>query len=36
VEPGEVPTRDVAQTVGFTRFCRATETPFNLVSEVRP
>jgi len=28
--------RDVVTRAGFTRFRRATETPFNLVLEVRP
>ena len=28
--------RRVAGQAGFTRFCRATETPFNAVCEARP
>jgi hypothetical protein len=28
--------RDVVTSGGFTRFRRATETPFNLVFEARP
>jgi SAM-dependent methyltransferase len=35
-QAGEGRLRDVALTAGFTRFRRATETPFNLVLEARP
>jgi hypothetical protein len=28
--------RDAVTTAGFSRFRRATETPFNLVDEARP
>jgi SAM-dependent methyltransferase len=35
-QAGEARLRDVAITGGFTRFRRATETPFNLVLEARP
>jgi len=35
-QAGEARLRDVATRAGFTRFRRATETPFNLVLEVRP
>ena len=34
-QAGEARMRDVVMTGGFTRFRRATETPFNLVYEVR-
>jgi SAM-dependent methyltransferase len=35
-QAGEARLRDVATQGGFTRFRRATETPFNLVLEARP
>jgi SAM-dependent methyltransferase len=35
-QAGEARIRDVATAAGFTRFRRATETPFNLVYEIRP
>jgi hypothetical protein len=35
-QAGEARIRDVVTAVGFTRFRRATETPFNLVYEARP
>ena len=35
-QAGEARLRKVAEEAGFTRFRRATETPFNLVFEVRP
>jgi len=35
-QAGETRLRDVATSAGFTRFRRATETPFNLVLEARP
>ncbi|MGB8839588.1 MAG: methyltransferase domain-containing protein [Aliidongia sp.] len=35
-QAGEARLRQVAEEAGFTRFRRATETPFNLVLEVRP
>jgi 2-polyprenyl-3-methyl-5-hydroxy-6-metoxy-1,4-benzoquinol methylase len=35
-QAGEARIRDVATSGGFTRFRRATETPFNLVFEARP
>ncbi len=35
-QAGEGRLRDVAEQAGFTRFRRATETPFNLVLEARP
>ena len=35
-QAGEAKLRDVANEGGFTRFRRATETPFNLVLEARP
>jgi SAM-dependent methyltransferase len=35
-QAGELRLRDVATLAGFTRFRRATETPFNLVLEARP
>jgi SAM-dependent methyltransferase len=35
-QAGEARLRQVVETAGFTRFRRATETPFNLVLEVRP
>ncbi len=35
-QAGESRLRDVVTTGGFTRFRRATETPFNLVLEARP
>jgi SAM-dependent methyltransferase len=35
-QAGEARTRAVVEQGGFTRFRRATETPFNLVYEVRP
>ena len=35
-QAGEARLREVVTAAGFTRFRRATETPFNLVLEVRP
>jgi SAM-dependent methyltransferase len=35
-QAGEARIRDVVQRAGFTRFRRATETPFNIVYEARP
>ncbi len=35
-QAGDARMRDVVLQGGFTRFCRATETPFNAVYEVRP
>jgi 2-polyprenyl-3-methyl-5-hydroxy-6-metoxy-1,4-benzoquinol methylase len=35
-QAGEKRLREVAEEAGFTRFRRATETPFNLVLELRP
>jgi hypothetical protein len=35
-QAGEARIRDVVESAGFTRFRRATETPFNLVFEARP
>jgi SAM-dependent methyltransferase len=35
-QAGEKRIREVVQTAGFTRFRRATETPFNIVYEARP
>ena len=35
-QAGEARLRKVAEAAGFTRFRRATETPFNMVFEVRP
>jgi SAM-dependent methyltransferase len=35
-QAGEARTRELTAAGGFTRFRRATETPFNLVYEVRP
>ena len=35
-QAGEARLREVVTSAGFTRFRRATETPFNLVLEVRP
>ena len=35
-QAGEARLRDVARQGGFTRFRRATETPFNLILEARP
>ncbi len=35
-QAGEARLREVATRAGFTRFRRATQTPFNLVFEVRP
>ena len=35
-QAGEARLREVVTSAGFTRFRRATETPFNLVFEVRP
>jgi len=35
-QAGEARLRKVAEEAGFTRFRRATETPFNMVFEVRP
>jgi len=34
--PGEAKLRDVVTQGGFRHFCRATETPFNLILEARP
>ncbi len=35
-QAGEARLRDVVLRAGFTRFRRATETPFNLILEARP
>ena len=35
-QAGEARLRDVVTAGGFTRFRRATETPFNIVLEARP
>jgi SAM-dependent methyltransferase len=35
-QAGEARTADIARMAGFSRFRRATETPFNLVYEARP
>ena len=35
-QAGESRIRDVVAAAGFTRFRRATETPFNIVYEARP
>jgi 2-polyprenyl-3-methyl-5-hydroxy-6-metoxy-1,4-benzoquinol methylase len=35
-QAGEARLRDVVTSAGFTRFRRATETPFNLILEARP
>lgn len=35
-QAGEARLREVASATGFTRFRRATETPFNVVLEARP
>jgi hypothetical protein len=35
-QAGEARLRDVVTAAGFTRFRRATETPFNIVLEARP
>jgi hypothetical protein len=35
-QPGEAAIRRVAGQAGFTRFRRATETPFNVIYEARP
>jgi hypothetical protein len=35
-QAGEARMRDVVTQGGFTRFRRATETPFNLIYEARP
>jgi hypothetical protein len=35
-QAGEARLREVATKGGFTRFRRATQTPFNLVLEARP
>ena len=35
-QAGEARLRNVVEEAGFTHFRRATETPFNLVFEVRP
>ncbi len=35
-QAGETRLREVVTAGGFTRFRRATETPFNLVLEARP
>jgi hypothetical protein len=35
-QAGEAAIRRVAEQAGFTRFRRATETPFNAIYEARP
>jgi len=35
-QAGESKLREVAKEAGFTRFRRATETPFNLIFELKP
>jgi len=35
-QAGEARTREVATQGGFSRFRRATQTPFNIVYEARP
>lgn len=35
-QAGEARLADVFRQAGFTRFRRATETPFNLILEARP
>jgi SAM-dependent methyltransferase len=35
-QAGEARLREVAKAAGFPRFCRATETPFNMILEARP
>ena len=35
-QAGEARLREVIESGGFTRFRRATETPFNMVFEARP
>ena len=35
-QAGDARLREVVEAAGFTRFRRATETPFNAVLEVRP
>jgi len=35
-QAGEKRIREVVTAAGFTRFRRATETPFNIVYEARP
>ena len=35
-QAGEARLREVVTSAGFTRFRRATETPFNLILEARP
>jgi hypothetical protein len=35
-QAGEARIREVVTAGGFTRFCRVSETPFNLVIEARP
>jgi hypothetical protein len=35
-QAGERRLRQVAQEAGFTRFRRATETPVNMVLDIRP
>jgi hypothetical protein len=35
-QAGEKRIKDVAMSGGFSRFRRATETPFNLIMEARP
>jgi hypothetical protein len=35
-QAGEARMREVVTSAGFTRFRRATETPFNIVYEARP
>jgi hypothetical protein len=34
--PGEATLRELFREAGFTRFRRATQTPFNLIMEARP
>jgi hypothetical protein len=35
-QAGEARLKEVATRAGFTRFRRATETPFNMIFEARP
>ena len=35
-QAGETRLKEVAESAGFTRFRRATETPFNFILEARP
>jgi hypothetical protein len=35
-QAGEARIRDVVTAAGFSRFRRATETPFNIIYEARP